>query len=90
MAHSAALASDKVRADMVESIEFPHLAGKYGVYGVPRTILNETVHLEGAVPEPLFMAKVQQAAGLLTEDEVQALFREAAAPTEAVEGPAEG
>jgi len=90
MAHSAALASDQVRADMVESIEFPHLAGKYSVYGVPRTILNETVHLEGAVPEPLFMAKVQQAAGLLTEDEVQALFREAAAPTEAVEGPAEG
>ena len=50
MAHSAAIASDKVRADMIESIEFPHLANKYQVYGVPRTIYNETVVMEGRRP----------------------------------------
>ncbi len=79
MAHSAALASRQIRADMIESIEFPHLAGKYHVYGVPRTILNETVHLEGAAPEHLFMAKLQQAAGLMTEAEVLKLFEDTAA-----------
>jgi hypothetical protein len=29
--HKLALASDMVRADMVEAIEFPHLANKYQV-----------------------------------------------------------
>ena len=87
MAHSAALASDKIRADMVESIEFPHLAGKYNVYGVPRTILNETIYIEGAAPEFLFMAKVQQAAGLLTEAEVQKLSEDATTDVDTVEGP---
>ena len=46
------MASDLIRADMVEAIEFPHLANKYQVMGVPRTVFNETVHQEGAVPEP--------------------------------------
>jgi len=43
--------SDWIRADAVEATEFPHLAHKYNVYGVPRTIINETIHIEGAVPE---------------------------------------
>ncbi len=86
MAHSAAIASDKIRADMVESIEFPHLAAKYRVYGVPKTVLNETVSLEGAAPEKLFMAKVQQAAGLLTEAEVDRMISDAATKTEPLDG----
>lgn len=36
---------------MVEATEFPHLANKYEVYGVPRTVINEVIHIEGAVPE---------------------------------------
>lgn len=36
---------------MVEASEFPHLANKYEVYGVPRTVINEVIHIEGAVPE---------------------------------------
>ena len=56
MAHSLALANDKIRADMIEAIEFPHLANKYNVYGVPRTIFNEDTDLEGAAPEALFVA----------------------------------
>jgi predicted DsbA family dithiol-disulfide isomerase len=85
MAHSAAIASDKVRADMIESIEFPHLANKYQVYGVPRTIYNETVVMEGAAPEYLFMAKLQQAAGLITEAEVEALFADAMTQVQALD-----
>ena len=56
-----ALESDKVRADMVEAIEFPHLANKYQVFGVPRTVINDKVHQEGAVPEPILLAKLLQA-----------------------------
>ncbi len=74
MAHSLAIASENVRADMVEAIEFPHLANKYTVYGVPRTVINEETHLEGAAPEPLFLAKVKEAVGLMTADEVEQLL----------------
>jgi len=75
MAHSLAVASDKISAAMVEAIEFPHLAQKYGVQGVPRSIFNETTHLEGAVPEALYVAKLMQAAGKITEDEFEAMLR---------------
>jgi predicted DsbA family dithiol-disulfide isomerase len=56
-----AVASPMVRADMVEATEFPHLAMKYRVMGVPRTVINEVVHIEGAVPEPVLVAKLQEA-----------------------------
>jgi len=49
---------------MVESIEFPHLANKYAVQGVPRTVINEDTYLDGAAPEPLFVAKVLEAVGV--------------------------
>jgi predicted DsbA family dithiol-disulfide isomerase len=47
-----------VRADMVEAIEFPHLANKYQVYGVPLTVINEKGRVEGAVPEARFVQEV--------------------------------
>ncbi len=55
LAYQLAVASDLVRADMVEVMEFPHLAMKYQVMGVPRTVINETIAIEGAVPEPMLM-----------------------------------
>ena len=61
LAHSLAIASDKVRADMVEAIEFPHLALKYNVQGVPRSIFNEETYVEGAVPEREFVARLLEA-----------------------------
>jgi glutaredoxin-like protein len=63
VAHKFAMESDLITADMVEAIEFPHLANKYSVYGVPRTVINETVHQEGAAPEPLVLAKLLEAVG---------------------------
>lgn len=61
LAHQMAMENDLIRADMVEAIEFPHLSNKYEVRGVPRTVINETEHLEGAVPEQMVMAKLRQA-----------------------------
>ena len=51
LAHKLAIASDYVRADMVEAMEFPHLSMRYGVRGVPRTIVNDKFAVEGAMPE---------------------------------------
>ena len=53
-----ALASDRVHAEIVEAMEFPQLAVKYQVQGVPRTVINETIHIEGAVPEARFVEEV--------------------------------
>ncbi len=82
LAHSLAIASDLVRADMVESVEFPELTGKYHVHGVPQTVINEDVRLEGAASEKLFIAKVLQGAGLMTAQQVDEVMHklEQAAP----------
>jgi glutaredoxin-like protein len=62
LAHQLAMESDLIKADMVEATEFPHLAMKYQVMGVPRTVINETAFIEGAVPEAALVAKLKQAA----------------------------
>jgi predicted DsbA family dithiol-disulfide isomerase len=56
-----AVASDKVRANMVEATEFPHLAQRYRVMGVPRSVINEDFHIEGAAPEPMVLDKIREA-----------------------------
>lgn len=61
LAHQLAYASDKVTADMVEVTEFPHLGQKYGVYGVPRTVINEHTYIEGAAPEQMLLEKLKAA-----------------------------
>ncbi len=58
LAHQMAMASEWITADMVESMEFPHLANRYQVYGVPRTVINDTVFVEGAVPEAALLSKL--------------------------------
>jgi len=58
LAHKLALQSEHIRADAVEAMEFPHLAIKYHVQGVPRTVINETTHIEGAVPEAALVQKL--------------------------------
>jgi predicted DsbA family dithiol-disulfide isomerase len=51
LAHRLAMASDLITADMVDATEFPQLSNKYQVYGVPRTVIEDVIHVEGAVPE---------------------------------------
>jgi glutaredoxin-like protein len=61
LAHKLAMESDMITADMVEAIEFPHLSNRYQVQGVPRTVINDDFHLEGAAPERMVLAKLQEA-----------------------------
>jgi hypothetical protein len=53
-----AMESDFIRADTVEIIEFPHLAQKYNVMSVPKTVINDTLEFIGALPEEQFLEKV--------------------------------
>jgi glutaredoxin-like protein len=61
LGYEMAYASENVRADGVESSEFPHLAVKYQVAGVPRTVINESTHLEGAAPPDMLLGKIKEA-----------------------------
>jgi alkyl hydroperoxide reductase subunit AhpF len=63
LAQQLAYYSPRVRADMIEATEFPPLAQKYNVYGVPRTVINEKEFIEGAVPERELIEKIRQALG---------------------------
>ena len=62
-AHKLALESPQVTADMIEVEEFPDVAGKYQVGGVPKVVINDSVELLGARSEAAFMDAVLQAAG---------------------------
>lgn len=60
-AYRFALERNLVRADVIDVSEFPHLAQKYDVMGVPKAVINEQTELVGAVPEAQFVALVLQA-----------------------------
>jgi len=61
LAHHLAVASEWIRADCVEATEFPDLAQRYMVMAVPKTVVNERVSFEGALPEAQFVDAVLQA-----------------------------
>jgi glutaredoxin-like protein len=61
LAHQMAFESEKVKADMVEASEFPQMAMKYNVQGVPRTVINEDHALEGMMPEDAVLQEVLKA-----------------------------
>jgi hypothetical protein len=52
-----AFASPHVTADAVEATEYPDLARRYRVTGVPKTVVNETVEILGGLPEADFVAQ---------------------------------
>ena len=58
IAHKLAVESDMIRADVIESSEFPALAQKYTVIGVPKIIINEKIEFVGAFSEDLFAEHV--------------------------------
>lgn len=55
LAHEMAFASSKITAVAVEATEFPDLARKYHVSGVPKTVVNDEIEILGALPEEPFI-----------------------------------
>jgi thioredoxin family protein len=68
LAHHLAVASDLIRGDCVEATEFPDLAQRYMVMAVPKTVVNDRVSFEGALPEVQFVDAVLRAVGAPDED----------------------
>jgi len=66
LAHRLAYASPFVTADAVEITEFPELGARYRVMGVPRTMIDELVSVEGAAPEGMLLAKLIDAQRMAT------------------------
>lgn len=58
LAHMAAYVSEQVTADMVEASEYPDLADRYEVMGVPKTVINDVGSLDGSVPEAHFIRSI--------------------------------
>jgi hypothetical protein len=59
-----AIESEHITADMVEASEFAELSDRYQVYGVPLTVANEKVRIEGGMPEQMFIQRILQGIGM--------------------------
>jgi len=57
LAHKFAYESDLIKADVINAQEFPQLAQRYNVFAVPKTVVNESIQFEGAVPEDKFITQ---------------------------------
>ena len=55
-----AIANSHIVADVVEVSEFPDLAQRYMVRGVPKTVINDSVEFLGNVPEETFVEHIQR------------------------------
>jgi glutaredoxin-like protein len=62
MAHKFAIENSLIRAEAIDASEFPDLAIKYGVMGVPKIVVNEKIEFVGALPEDMFLEQVLKVA----------------------------
>jgi len=58
LAHQFAIENTLITGDMIEALEFQELSNRYNVLAVPKTIINDQIFFEGAVPETLFLQQV--------------------------------
>ena len=59
LAYDMAVASDWVRAEVIEATEFPELSDHYGVMGVPLNVINETGRVEGRAPQNMIVDAIK-------------------------------
>jgi predicted DsbA family dithiol-disulfide isomerase len=52
-----AFANPNITAFAVEATEFPDLARRYRVTGVPKTVVNEDVEILGGLPQDAFVSQ---------------------------------
>lgn len=58
IAHKLAIECSNIKADVIDSQEFPDLSMKYNVIGVPKIVINDKVEFMGAFSEDLFAEHV--------------------------------
>lgn len=65
LAHQMALESAFIQAEMIEATEFPELAQRHNVSGVPQTTINDGAGVVvGAVPEEYLLAEILRTASV--------------------------
>jgi len=62
LAHKFAIENELIKAEVIDVSEFPQVGLKYGVMGVPKTVINEKIEFVGAFPEDLFLEHILLAA----------------------------
>jgi predicted DsbA family dithiol-disulfide isomerase len=60
LAHEMAFANPNITAYAVEATEFPDLARRYRVNGVPKTVVNDDIEILGAFPQDEFIEQALQ------------------------------
>ncbi|HEY7186859.1 MAG TPA: thioredoxin family protein [Vicinamibacterales bacterium] len=58
LAHRLAVEHPQIRATCVEATEFMDLSRRYNVTGVPKTVVNDSIEILGALPEDQFVRSV--------------------------------
>jgi glutaredoxin-like protein len=61
LAYRLALASPHISAEAIEVTEFPELGDRFAVMGVPKTVIDELIHVESMVPEGMLLQKLGEA-----------------------------
>ena len=69
IAHEMAFANPNITAVAVEATEFPDLARRYRVSGVPKTVVNETTEILGALPPDMFIEQALAGVAARTADQ---------------------
>ena len=55
-----AFSNPHITADAIEATEFMDLSRRYRVTGVPKTIVNDTIEIMGALPEEMYVRAALQ------------------------------
>ena len=58
LANQIAIESSYVTATAIDATEYPDLVGRYTVNGVPKTVINDTTEILGAVSEEDLVAAI--------------------------------
>ncbi|WJW76360.1 FAD-dependent oxidoreductase [Thiohalobacter sp. IOR34] len=75
LAHQLAYLNPQIQADMIDAAQFPELAQRYQVSGVPRTVVNERPAFEGALPPRDALLEILRLAEPEAYEEVEAALR---------------
>ena len=67
LAHSFAIENDWIKADCIEATEFPDAVAQHRVYAVPKTVINGSSYIEGALPEEFFLDSLLKELGVDSE-----------------------
>jgi len=58
LAHRLAVENPNIQATCIEATEFMDLSRRYNVTGVPKTVVNDSIEILGALPEDQFVRAI--------------------------------